>query len=208
MTFGIGEIVLPEVGRVPEHCAALILRLPHEIHRLLCTEAPVDTEIRAEQHEALTKTLRAQRIAQMAHSTVHHPVEDLPEPGVLLIGRKLRALDEPRGGLDVSPIHGHPDPGVTLVANKEIHRSFGCVILGRVAARSESLPRLYQVECRVVFERPYAPSTHGDLQGLVVNGRVSRKSRLAPPNGPRLSRGALKKDSLLNLRAPPASSAC
>src|SRR5213596_2326577 len=28
------------------------------------------------------------------------------------------------------------------------------------------------------------------------------------PNGPRLSCGALKKDSFLNLRAPPASSAC
>jgi hypothetical protein len=28
------------------------------------------------------------------------------------------------------------------------------------------------------------------------------------PNGSRLSCGALKKDSFLNLRAPPASSAC
>jgi hypothetical protein len=28
------------------------------------------------------------------------------------------------------------------------------------------------------------------------------------PNGPRLSCGALMKDSFLNLRAPPASSAC
>src|SRR5258707_503697 len=92
MTFWIGEIVLPEVGRVPEHCPALILRLTHEIHRLLCTEARVDAEIRAEQDKRLTKTLAAQRIAQMAHSTVHHPVEDLPEPGVLLIGRKRRAL--------------------------------------------------------------------------------------------------------------------
>ena len=30
----------------------------------------------------------------------------------------------------------------------------------------------------------------------------------AQPNGPRLSCGALKKDSFHNLRAPPASSAC
>jgi len=30
----------------------------------------------------------------------------------------------------------------------------------------------------------------------------------APPNGSRLSCGALKNDSFLNLRAPPASSAC
>jgi len=31
---------------------------------------------------------------------------------------------------------------------------------------------------------------------------------LVPPNGPRLSCGALKKNSFLTLRAPPASSAC
>src|SRR6266498_1221811 len=31
---------------------------------------------------------------------------------------------------------------------------------------------------------------------------------MAPPNGSRLSCGALKKDSFYNLRAPPASSAC
>src|SRR5438445_5133464 len=39
-------------------------------------------------------------------------------------------------------------------------------------------------------------------------GRGSHHSVLAPPNGPRLSCGALKKNSFHNLRAPPASSAC
>src|SRR5213078_4100911 len=33
-------------------------------------------------------------------------------------------------------------------------------------------------------------------------------SHVPPPNGPRLSCGALKKDSFHNLRAPSASSAC
>ena len=40
----------------------------------------------------------------------------------------------------------------------------------------------------------------GELEGLTVLGRL--------PNGSRLSCGALKKDSFLNLRAPAASSAC
>ena len=35
-----------------------------------------------------------------------------------------------------------------------------------------------------------------------------QSSRVAQPNGSRLSCGALKKDSFLNLRAPPVSSAC
>jgi len=34
------------------------------------------------------------------------------------------------------------------------------------------------------------------------------RMRIVQPNESRLSCGALKKDSLLNLRAPPASSAC
>src|SRR2546422_2451707 len=38
--------------------------------------------------------------------------------------------------------------------------------------------------------------------------RRTEVGRLALPNGSRLSCGALKKDSFLNLRAPPASSAC
>src|SRR2546422_894262 len=37
---------------------------------------------------------------------------------------------------------------------------------------------------------------------------VHRVSVVAPSNGSRLSCGALKKDSFLNVRAPPASSAC
>ena len=37
---------------------------------------------------------------------------------------------------------------------------------------------------------------------------LERLKAKPPPNGSRLSCGALKKDSFLNLRAPPASSAC
>ena len=42
----------------------------------------------------------------------------------------------------------------------------------------------------------------GDLQAF------TGRSWSVPPNGSRLSCGALKKDSFLNLRAPSASSAC
>ena len=35
-----------------------------------------------------------------------------------------------------------------------------------------------------------------------------KRARGWPPNGPRLSCGALKKDPFLNVRAPSASSAC
>jgi len=46
-----------------------------------------------------------------------------------------------------------------------------------------------------------------DVRVLEVGFRPVHKC-LPRPNGPRLSCGALKKDSFPNLRAPPASSAC
>jgi len=45
-------------------------------------------------------------------------------------------------------------------------------------------------------------------RGLLCGHPPLRRSGSAPPNGSRLSCGALKKDSFPNLRAPPASSAC
>src|SRR5437867_2591659 len=45
----------------------------------------------------------------------------------------------------------------------------------------------------------------GQLEG---HGIQSNKDVRVMPNGPRLSCGALKKNSFLNLRAPPVSSAC
>ncbi len=68
-----------------------------------------------------------------------------------------------------------------------------------------------------------AARTRGDARDLVVRdgeGETSRRhekqrndgsnhgDRMPRPNGSRLSCGALKKNSFLNLRAPPASSAC
>ncbi len=50
--------------------------------------------------------------------------------------------------------------------------------------------------------------SHGLRGALWCGGRSVRAARGEPPNGSRLSCGALKKDSFLNLRAPPASSAC
>ncbi len=41
-----------------------------------------------------------------------------------------------------------------------------------------------------------------------MTATVQFTERLLLPNGSRLSCGALKKNSFLNLRAPPASSAC
>jgi len=52
----------------------------------------------------------------------------------------------------------------------------------------------------------------GDSGGTHVNSLIPSvrhdESLCAPPNGSRLSCGALKKDSFHNLRAPTASSAC
>src|SRR5439155_25950890 len=58
--------------------------------------------------------------------------------------------------------------------------------------------------------------SHGGAcdQGHETEEKCDRKTvahrslRAHRPNGPRLSCGALKKNSFLNLRAPPASSAC
>src|SRR5438132_10160741 len=54
-------------------------------------------------------------------------------------------------------------------------------------------------ECRSHSVGQGFPRCHGDLYP---------KWWSPPPNASRLSCGALKKDSFLNLRAPPASSAC
>ena len=54
------------------------------------------------------------------------------------------------------------------------------------------------------------PGRSGRSAVLVLAMGISREKGAGPglPNEMRLSCGALKKDSFLNLRAPPASSAC
>ncbi len=53
--------------------------------------------------------------------------------------------------------------------------------------------------------RRQAEATTSELYWSIVHPLIEQMPRL--PNGPRLSCGALKKDSFPNLRAPPASSA-
>ncbi len=63
--------------------------------------------------------------------------------------------------------------------------------------------------------RPVLLSRSNDIQtfcvGVSVNrelGRMGAGAACSPPNEWRLSCGALEEDSFLNLRSPPASSAC
>jgi len=53
-----------------------------------------------------------------------------------------------------------------------------------------------------------APGAADEQDAQEHDRRLRHSHEKGLPNGPRLSCGALKNDSFLNLRAPPASSAC
>jgi len=53
-----------------------------------------------------------------------------------------------------------------------------------------------------------APGAPDEQDAQEHDGRLRDSHQEGLPNGPRLSCGALMKDSFLNLRPPPASSAC
>ena len=58
------------------------------------------------------------------------------------------------------------------------------------------------------FRAPDAPGATDKQTTQEHDRRLRHSHEKGLPNGSRLSCGALKKDSFLNLRAPPASSAC
>ena|SRR3989442_11517897 len=122
-----------------------------------------------------------------------------------------------------------------LVRLRTEHRRLGPTVhrpssARATAARLSSETLLGRIDRRSELTTGAAPTRYGGFQYLVdrieselAQRMCHRSSKLwamevlktdscscltAQPNGSRLSCGALKKDSFLNLRAPPASSAC
>src|SRR5947199_3234715 len=89
------------------------------------------------------------------------------------------------------------------------------VVVGVVRHGHGNCGRWEAPEIRVAYEGRDPFSLKGNTEALCE--RNTRRAKdffhgpdggVALPNGSRLSCGRLKKDSFLNLRAPPASSAC